>query len=205
MADAHSKRCTKCGESKPLTEFHRRTASIDGLAVRCKCCASEVTRARNAANPQANRDKAAAWQKTNKEKRKIIRDRWVANNLEKMRVMRKAWKEANPEKVRAEAAARLRANPDIRAANESRRRAKKAAVGGSFTAQQIRELYGLQRGCCAICTEKLGAKFHRDHITPIALGGGGDISNIQLLCPSCNCRKSAKDPIEHAQAMGRLL
>jgi hypothetical protein len=33
-----SKTCSKCGEDKPLTEFHKRTASRDGVQGRCKKC-----------------------------------------------------------------------------------------------------------------------------------------------------------------------
>ena len=40
---------------------------------------------------------------------------------------------------------------------------------------------------------------------PVALGGGSEITNIQLLCEPCNLAKHAKHPIEWAQQMGRLL
>ena len=32
------KRCIKCGEFKPLSEFHKNRASKDGLAYFCKPC-----------------------------------------------------------------------------------------------------------------------------------------------------------------------
>lgn len=32
------KRCTKCGETKALSEFYKRVASLDGLCCRCKKC-----------------------------------------------------------------------------------------------------------------------------------------------------------------------
>jgi hypothetical protein len=34
-----SKACTKCGEAKPLGEFHKRTAARDGRQSACKACA----------------------------------------------------------------------------------------------------------------------------------------------------------------------
>ena len=53
-----SKECTKCGASKSLDKFNKRTASKDGLTTRCTTCLNtkalkvrseqpEVTRARN--------------------------------------------------------------------------------------------------------------------------------------------------------------
>lgn len=91
-------------------------------------------------------------------------------------------------------------------ATHHRRRARISGAGGSFTAAQIDELYLRQRGRCAGigCGVKLGTDFHRDHRIPIALGGSSDISNIQLLCPSCNLRKHAKDPIKWANENGSL-
>lgn len=154
---------------------------------------------------EKNRARAASWQKANPEKRKLIRDKWIANNLEKMRAIRAAWKDANKDRVRAYEAERMRKNPEKRAAQEATRRARKAMSGGRFTAEQIRVLEGLQKGCCAICRDNMRGVFNRDHIMPIALGGSSDISNIQLLCPKCNSSKGAKDPIEHAQRIGRLL
>lgn len=33
---------------------------------------------------------------------------------------------------------------------------------------------------------------HIDHVTPRALGGGGDLDNLQLLCRTCNLSKGAR-------------
>ena len=40
MASSALKTCTKCRESKPRSEFHVRTASLDGLRPWCKVCAN---------------------------------------------------------------------------------------------------------------------------------------------------------------------
>lgn len=47
-----TKTCSKCGETKPLDEFHRLTRSKDGHQSRCKLC---------------NRAYAAQWGQDNKE------------------------------------------------------------------------------------------------------------------------------------------
>lgn len=84
------------------------------------------------------------------------------------------------------------------------RRARKRLAGGKFTREQIADLYSKQRGCCAWCGLKLGDVYHRDHRVSLSAGGSNDISNMEILCPTCNLRKGAKDPISWANEMGRL-
>lgn len=89
----------------------------------------------------------------------------------------------------------------------SARRARKKQVGGSHSQEEIRVLLVKQKFRCAesTCGRSIRKSFHADHITPLALGGHNGILNIQLLCPTCNQRKCAKDPIKWAQENGRLL
>lgn len=62
-----------------------------------------------------------------------------------------------------------------------------------------------QRWKCAICRVGVSAGYHVDHIVPLARGGAHEGRNLQLLCGTCNVRKSAKDPITYMQELGRLL
>ena len=98
-----------------------------------------------------------------------------------------------------------RALNNRRLASGHTRRARQRSAPGSFTAAQIDALYLAQRGRCACCGSKLNGVFHRDHRVALANGGTNDIGNIELLCASCNHRKSAKDEIAWANENGRLL
>lgn len=69
----------------------------------------------------------------------------------------------------------------------------------------IAELLLKQKGKCAICKISLKDKYHVDHIYPISKGGMHEPKNIQILCATCNVRKSAKDPIKFMQENGWLL
>lgn len=158
-----------------------------------------------------------------------------AKNKEKYKPTNKAWHEANPnwrkeyntkyyaekghiqrekinerrridaEAVRAEEAARRIANPDAHRAKDSRRRARKAAAGGSYTAADIAMLKKHQKNQCAVCRCSIESGYHIDHIQPIARGGSNDKTNLQLLCPPCNLAKNSKDPIDFMQSKGFLL
>lgn len=70
------KTCASCGETKPVTDFHRKKASRDGLHTYCKPC----TKARNSAWVKANRDKhretCAKWYAQNKTKANAVQSCW---------------------------------------------------------------------------------------------------------------------------------
>ena len=54
-------------------------------------------------------------------------------------------------------------------------------------------LYGQQGGYCNGCATHFEPRhFHVDHIVPRAKGGNDHISNLQLLCGSCNAHKGKK-------------
>jgi 5-methylcytosine-specific restriction endonuclease McrA len=96
-------------------------------------------------------------------------------------------------------------NPENLVAISARRRAKVRQVGGNHTKSDILDLFVLQRGKCAICKCSIKSGYHVDHIMPLKLGGHNSRSNLQLLCASCNVRKSCKHPIDFARSVGMLL
>lgn len=63
----------------------------------------------------------------------------------------------------------------------------------SFTDKQKLEVFTSQNGICKICKEKFKIdNMEADHITPWCEGGKTIIDNCQMLCKSCNRRKSNK-------------
>jgi 5-methylcytosine-specific restriction endonuclease McrA len=69
---------------------------------------------------------------------------------------------------------------------------------------EIRKLRALQQNTCPSCRQQL-VKYHIDHIIPLSKGGKHQLDNLQLLCPTCNLTKHAKDPIDFMQSKGYLL
>jgi hypothetical protein len=49
-------------------------------------------------------------------------------------------------------------------------------------------VFSRDAGVCQCCGSSQSLEF--DHITPYSCGGGGSVSNIQLLCRKCNRSKS---------------
>jgi 5-methylcytosine-specific restriction endonuclease McrA len=83
-----------------------------------------------------------------------------------------------------------------------RRKSRKIGRLPKGTVQSIGDA---QKWKCVVCRCDIKSEFSVDHITALAKGGKHESSNIQLLCRSCNSRKSAKDPIKFMQQMGFLL
>ncbi len=79
------KRCKKCGEAKPLSEFHRAAGMRDGHRSECKDCARAIRRAWYQANREAVIAKVKQWQQDNKD---------VVN------ARNKAYRDANPQAYR---------------------------------------------------------------------------------------------------------
>jgi len=77
---------------------------------------------------------------------------------------------------------------------------------GVFTETDIEEIKEKQQHKCANCLNSIqGKEYHIDHIIPVSKNGTNWPHNIQILCPTCNLKKSAKDPIYWAQENGRLI
>ncbi len=85
-------------------------------------------------------------------------------------------------------------NPERRVRNRQRR-ARVDGAEGSYTQEYIEHLMVHQHGICAapFCAESIEDSYHVDHIVAVNKGGTNWPNNLQLLCPSCNCSKGAKE------------
>lgn len=126
-------------------------------------------------------------------------------NAEKLREKKADYYKANKSKIADRTRKYVEKNRTAVYARGHNRRAKARNSLGRFTKDDIAFLEKKQKSRCAECRCDISKKRHIDHIMPIARGGSNDRRNLQLLCPSCNCKKGAKDPIEWAQQNGRLL
>jgi hypothetical protein len=184
------KNCAKCKLDKPKTEFSKRLLSQDGLRPNCKACAAK--------DRAKNRQKIAKHQA---EYRAKNRERILAHAAE--------YYLANREIIVLRKAKYYAANPEKFAEHGRTRRARQLNADGKHTHADILKIFERQRGICANCLVKLfksgKQKFHIDHIVPLSRGGSDWPSNLQCLCPLCNSRKHAKDPLEWARQNGRLI
>jgi len=145
----------------------------------------------------------------NRDKKKEYNARKYRENPTRYVESIKAWVASNPARIKEKAARFYERHPEAKRAQTQRDRARRKGVEGRFSAADIRRLRERQRNRCACCkapfTKVKKNAFHVDHIMPISGGGTNWPHNLQLLCPTCNLKKGAKDPIEFAASIGRLL
>ena len=157
---------------------------------RCRTCFYLLRKPRTDKARQTDR----IW---GKKMRATNRDQWLT--------IKRAYYRKNAAKIAAENEAARKKNPDRARSRVRNYRARKRQAQGQHTAADIATILKAQSGRCAYCREKVGDRYHIDHITPLSRGGTNDRGNLQIACGKCNRSKSAIDPIQFAQRLGRSL
>lgn len=183
--------CTKCEEWKLFGEFHRDKRGKYGRGPWCKSCKAlyqqrwykknqehhlKVGQQWLAKNRERRREYLRKWQEDNEEHIRELNQRWRHENAELWREYGRSWREENLERAR-----------ELERVKSQARRARQISNGGSFTVEEWQALCEAVGGKCLCCGYVKPLTI--DHVIPLSLGGTNDISNIQPLCRTCNCRK----------------
>ena len=215
------KRCSRCGEWLPFSQFHVDRSKKSGVGAQCKSCTLERKRCWRAENVERARETGRQWREKNADKKREYDQRWQSQHRDSVRASVRRWHEANqekaqegrqryretnPEKVKESSRRWAREHPDVLRTNYHRRRARIRAVGGSFTTADLAAIRAAQtdkrgRLICTWCHKPISDTPHLDHWIPLARGGTNDPGNLRYLHAICNLKKHAKLPTE----TGRLI
>lgn len=207
------KRCLKCHEVKPLSEFVRDVRTRDGCGSYCLVCTKQYNADLYQANRESrikhahayrltNLDKVWAYDrfrsKANREQRRKA-DRIYRNaNRDKIILRKRVYRDTNREAVRARNRAWHARNPGYshklywrnpnRYREHSRRRLalKAAASIVPFTTEQLQAKCSYWGNRCWMCG---GPQEAIDHVKPLSKGGPHVLANLRPACWSCNSSK----------------
>jgi 5-methylcytosine-specific restriction endonuclease McrA len=227
------KRCTTCGETKPLDAFYRDGKAKDGRCSTCIPCRKDAAKAHYAANPEPAKARRRAYYQANTEyvkareraygrrNREALRQRavvWRARNREAMRAAKREYWRAHLDECRQWArryvsrhaeqrAAYARAwrtqHPEYARLKAHARRARHHQAEGSFTQADIDAIYAAQGGLCAYCATPLSGRYHIEHKQPLIRGGTNWPSNLCCSCQRCNNRKHTLTDTEFRDRLAR--
>lgn len=198
------KKCTRCFNSKSLSDFYKRKAASDGHESECKSCRNR---------------RSSEWQKSNMPKVSKITRKWYLENKEKMDVWRRGYESKNKARLASQRkgyAAKIaayeksrRVDPVYRVARSCRVRLSHAIRSGGWAKPgKTQELLGADFATVKSWLEskfKPGmswgnyGRWHIDHRIPLGaaatvaeLAPLAHYSNLQPMWASENCSKGKK-------------
>lgn len=160
-----SKKCSKCGEEKPFSEFSKDRSKKDGLQYPCKACNQEYQRKYREANPEKAAESSRKYREAHPERVAERKRKYYQRNSEAIKEAARQWQ---------------RNNPDKDAARKNRRRARKANVPSDGIPVDITDQP------CYVCGAPAEAV---DHVVPLSKGGHDTVDNKRPICHSCNSAK----------------
>ena len=177
------KTCTKCGETKPLDEYHKQKSARDGRQARCKACVKAY-----AADWYArNRDEVLAYQasyyQANRDAIRVYKAEYHSRpEVKAHRTRYMAEYHSRPE-VKARTAEYRQTKPHIYWEHHYRERAMSYGYTprvSSFTREELIKTHG---PTCVHC----GGPFESlDHFPqPISRGGAHSLENCRPSCMNC--------------------
>ena len=208
-----TKVCNKCGEDKPLSEYHKQKQKKDGHHPTCKVC----RKAANKAYYEANREKLAASDKAyyeaNRERINAQKKAHYEANRERIIAERKAYSEANREGIsawkKAHHAEKWANDPEYRARYYANTRRRQRLLASAIQEPYSREdIFERDNWTCQLCQEPIVPALKWpdrwaasiDHVTPISHGGDDTPANVQAAHLTCNQSKGNRVKLEDLQA-----
>ncbi len=192
------KTCTKCGQTKPITSFHK-------LKDKRKSQCADCIKANWHANKERmnsycrksyakNKDKRLSAQKDyaqkNPEVVKATKAKYIANNPIKRKESMAKYRKTHADEILAKKRNYYGKNSDkwVRYASERGMRAKSDFVVNS------KEIISLLRKPCVYCGSSQSREI--DHIIPLSRGGEHRLGNLIGACRPCNRSKGGKFVME---------
>lgn len=183
------KQCTKCNQTKPLSEFYKQKGRPQA---KCKECVKQIRKEYYSQNSDTVKERTRKYRNSNLD---VVRQR--ENNYHKQHpeVNRKAKRKyytANKEQILNRQRKHREDNPELYRSYCRKRRALRKSIKEVYTTEDEMYTKKMFNHRCANCGSTSNLEI--DHHYPLSEGHPLTRSNAVLLCRSCNASKNSKLP-----------
>ena len=187
------KKCGKCGEEKPLSDFHKQKKGKHGVCGRCKKCIKQYHKQRyeeikdnkkryDKQYYQENKERKKQYQKQyyqeNKERKKDHYKQYCQKNKERIKQYHEQYRQKNKERIKQYKKQRRQSDPMFKLrCNLGNRTSRAFKVKGFSKNSKTREILGVEWEVVKKHIERQFTKgmswdnygkWHVDHIVPLA-------------------------------------
>jgi len=199
-----TKRCTKCGIEKLLTEFSVHPHSKDGRHSYCKACQAAYMQQYRQEHHQELREHHRQYDQEHRDERAAHDRQYHKEHPEECQEYHRQCYKEHREEYREHHQQYYQEHPEVLVAARRRRRALEYSADGSYTTEEFTVLCEYMDWRCTYCGCELTAEtVTEDHMIPLSRGGSNYIDNITPACKSCNSKKRNKTVEEYLEYLGR--
>ena len=202
-----TKICTKCKIEKPLSEFYKNKATLDGLQYMCKICVLEYHQSHKKEKAKYYRE----YHENNKEELNAYARMYHENNKEELNAYALEYNKTHKEEIAEYQKAYFKTDKGKSARSKAAHKRRAIKIGSTVEDFSPIEVFERDGYICQACGCKTRPEFknqyhpkkpHLDHIIPLSLGGEHSRRNTQTLCAHCNLTKSNTGKLDQLRMFG---
>lgn len=214
------KTCKKCLKELPLENFYIKNKKTNLRRTTCKACMYEESKQYKQLNKEKisqqlkdyrikNINKLTEYLKKynieNKDKMAEVKKKYYNDNIEKITEYNANYYQKNKKTINKKAILYTKTEKGIISKKNTSNKRRLIKKNGNIDTVALLEMKNKSNKCYWCNCKILNNNYHLDHYIPLSKGGSHTIDNIVISCPSCNLRKSNKDPYQFALSVGKLL